>query len=353
MANTHYPMPTAIIHGGNNFPKTISECRKIIKDLEEVNYVQFTMVENLRLDLDEAQEDLRKAKASIHQCHKCYRHNTQHNDRHCRESEREYEHRGERKRYREPESPFVEIECLAKHSSSSFRPMDISEDRYKRPTTTSSEDQSVKLPEQSDSTSPAGWGGPGMGWGTESVITHRTDSTAVPSQASQSKGGGELKEQAEEPPTITAPMTEPMIMMASFVDTPTNEVFLKLIEKCPELAPRGFQKGSVTTLKVRARWWRFLHHAGRKLENTDAFINFILHIIASGRYKAAIDNEEVMKATHRSSPEFTGDPTDEAHVLKYLAECGTWTAGLSYDSAVELGELRGVRHTPTQDPFTD
>ncbi|KZT20322.1 hypothetical protein NEOLEDRAFT_1182635 [Neolentinus lepideus HHB14362 ss-1] len=304
MANTRYPMPTVIIHGGNNFPKMISECRKSIKDLEEVNYVQFTMVENLRLNLDEAQEDLRKVKASIHQCHEHYHHNTQHNDIHCcdvghtslswtsgqqhhRELEREYEHHGERKCYRELESPFVEIEHLAKHSSSSFRPMDISEDRYKQPMTTSSEDQHK--------------GG---------IHMHEMGAKV---------GGGELKEQAEEPPTMTPPMTEPMITMASFVDTPTNEVFLKLVEKCPELAPRGFQKGSMTTLK----------------------------------YKAAIDNEEVTKATHRLSPDFTGDPTDEAHVLKYLAECGTWTAGLSYNSAVELGKLRGVRHTPTQDPFTD
>ncbi|KZT20551.1 hypothetical protein NEOLEDRAFT_1182408 [Neolentinus lepideus HHB14362 ss-1] len=321
MANTCYPMPTAIVHGGNNFPKTISECRKIIKDLEEVNYVQFTMVKNLRLDLDEAQEDLRK--------------------QHHRELEREYKHRGERKHYREPESPFVEIEHSAKHSSSSFRPMDISEDRYKRPMTISSEDQSVKLPEQSDSISPAGWGGPGMGWGTESIITHGMDSTVVPSQALQSKGGGELKEQAEEPPTMTALMTEPMITTASFVDTPTNEVFLKLVEKHPELALRGFQKGSATTLKVR------------KLENMDTFIDFVLHIIASGWYKAAIDNEEVTKAAHRSSPDFTGNPTDEAQVLKYLAEGRTWMAGLSYNSVVELGELRGVRHMPMQDPFTD
>ncbi|KZT19614.1 hypothetical protein NEOLEDRAFT_1183246 [Neolentinus lepideus HHB14362 ss-1] len=275
MANTRYPVPTAIVHGSNNFPKMISECHKIIKDLEEVNYVQFTMVENLRLNLDEAQEDLRK------------------------------------------------------------------------------EDQSVKPPEQSDSISPAGWGSPGMGWGTESIIMHGMDSTAVPSHALQSKGGGELKEQVEEPPTMTAPTTKPMITMVSFVDTPTNEVFLKLVEKHPELAPRDFQKGIMTMLKVRANWWCFLHHASCKLENTDIFINFVLHIIVSGQYKAAIDNEEVMKAAHRLSPNFTGNPTNEAQVIKYLAECRTWTVGLSYDSAVELGELRSMRHAPMQDPFTN
>ncbi|EPQ53838.1 hypothetical protein GLOTRDRAFT_131167 [Gloeophyllum trabeum ATCC 11539] len=241
--------------------------------------------------LENTHGDLEEARHSIHLCRRRYQYNTQHQD----------------------------IQCCEEGHDSNSGPAGTQEGRgFVSPT--------------GDSTSPS----------TATTEGAKTMPSAPPASTADQ-------------PAIAAAVSDQAvtIMPSSFYEAPTTAAFVEPVKKRPEMAPQGFQKGQTDTIASRARWWHYLQRAGGKLEDTDVFINATLHIIASGRYKAAINEGKVEKAPARSSPDFEGNPTDEEQIIKYLAGCGIWTQGRHYEAAIELAELRGVKGAPTPDPFAD
>ncbi|EPQ56818.1 hypothetical protein GLOTRDRAFT_127220 [Gloeophyllum trabeum ATCC 11539] len=382
-------MPAAIVNRGANLPTTLEACHQRIAQLEETNYIQFVTLEHTRGDLEEARH-------SIHLCRHRYQYNTQHQDIQCCEEGHDSNSGPRRnsggKRFCEPNGGFNEPEHPPKRTSSSLRPSDARDNRDRRPVSNLPEDRRLWTPGRQESPAPEQRAATAAslsdaGWGRAAVLMAWSAGRDWPEQ---SKGGGTGTNETRvtwgssgehvAPPTLSTATTEGAktmptappastadqpaiaavasdqavaITLTSFYEAPTTAAFVELVKKRPEMAPQGFQKGQTDTIASHARWWRYLQRAGGKLENTDTFINATLHVIASGRYKATIDEGKVKKAPTRSSPDFEGNPTDEEQIIKYLAGCVIWTQGRHYEAAIELAELRGVKGAPTPDPFAD